>query len=54
MKMKYTTPEMIENIIIELESKILAGSVITEDTTVESVGQEYVELDLNDFNHVWE
>lgn len=56
MKLKYDSPKLIEELIIELEGEILHASVATEDTTVESVGQEYEEIDFtgDNFNVTWE
>ena len=55
-KIKYETPCVLENIVVELEHEILGASVITEDTTVETTGQEFVEYDFTgeEYYHKWE
>lgn len=54
-KMKYEAPTVNEELVIELEHEILGASVVTENTEVETTGQEYVEMDLtgDEFYHNW-
>lgn len=40
--MKYESPKIIEERTIQIEPPLLAGSVVTKDSEVESVGQEVV------------
>ena len=54
-KLKYQTPAILEQAVIELESEILAASVVIEDeVTVETCGQEVVEIDASSFTSNWE
>ena len=41
---------------MELETPILAGSVVNKSSKIETTGQEVIEYDFNDssFNQVWE
>lgn len=51
----YQTPRVLQDLPLELESEILAGSV-SEKTTVKSTGQEVEEYDFSttSFNQDWE
>ena len=54
-KIKYETPCVLEQAVMELESEILASSVVIEDeVTVETCGQEVVEIDASSFTSNWE
>lgn len=55
-KIKYESPMVLEDVIMELEHEILGASVITEDTTVETTGQEVIEYDFtgDEYYHNWE
>lgn len=54
-KIKYETPCVLEQVVIELESEILAASAVIEDeVTVETCGQEVVEIDASSFTSNWE
>lgn len=50
--MKYESPKIIEDINCELQN-ILAGSVVAEESEVESTGQEIVEHNFVNDSH-WE
>lgn len=54
--MKYNPPEIINSYDLELENELLAGSVVTEEvnSSVETVGQEVVEIDASSFTSNWE
>ena len=55
-KIAYITPAVIKRVSVELESPILAGSVVTKDSKISTTGQEVVTHDFSDssFNQVWE
>lgn len=55
-KMNYTAPVILEDLALELEAEILGASVVTEETTVETKGQEIEVHDFTDssFNQSWE
>ena len=55
-KMKYSAPIILEDLALELEAEILGASVVTEETTVETKGQELEVHDFPDssFNQSWE
>ena len=54
-KKKYTAPAVLEEFHLETEVRILAQSVIQDDTEIESVGQEIViHEDEEGFMHYWE
>lgn len=55
-KMKYSAPIILEDLALELEAEILGASVVTEETTVETKGQEIEVHDFTDssFNQSWE
>ena len=54
--MKYSAPIILEDLALELEAEILGASVVTEETTVETKGQEIEVHDFTDssFNQSWE
>lgn len=56
MKSKYQAPKILNNIILEIESEILSGSVVVDEKScnVESTGQEIVNIDMSDFSSNWE
>ena len=55
-KQKYTAPAVLDDLALELEAEILGASVVTEETTVETKGQEIEVHDFTDssFNQSWE
>lgn len=52
----YTPPSVIKTVGITLETGILAASVITKDTKIETSGQKTEENDFSQsgFNTTWE
>jgi len=50
---QYESPKILKETTIELYDNILAGSVVTKKSEVESVGQEVVEHSFVDDSH-WE
>ena len=55
-KLTYTAPAVLDDLALELEAEILGASVVTEETTVETKGQEIEVHDFTDssFNQSWE
>ena len=55
-KEKYEAPKVLEELALELEKSILQSSVVTDDVTVETTGQDFETYDLSgdEFNHLWE
>lgn len=56
-KLSYTSPAIRKCVSVELEASLLAGSVVTNSSTIKSMGQEVETLDFSDgstFNSVWE
>ncbi|MCR5071828.1 MAG: hypothetical protein K6A62_07875 [Bacteroidales bacterium] len=55
-KLNYTAPAVINDLVLELEAEILGASVVTEETVVETKGQEIETHDFTDssFNQTWE
>jgi hypothetical protein len=55
-KLNYTAPAVINDLVLELEAEILGASVVTEETDVETKGQEIETHDFTDssFNQTWE
>lgn len=56
-KLAYIAPAVINRVSVELETPILAGSVVNNSTTIQTTGQEVVEYNFgnsSDFNQVWE
>ena len=54
-KLKYEAPTLLEQVVLEIENEILASSVVIEDeVTVETCGQEVVEIDASSFTSNWE
>lgn len=57
MKSNYIAPAIIKEVILEIESEILAGShqeAIDENCSVESVGQEVIEIKADQWTSNWE
>ena len=54
--LNYTAPAVINDLVLELEAEILGASVVTEETVVETKGQEIETHDFTDssFNQTWE
>lgn len=55
-KLTYTAPAVLDDLALELEAEILGASVVTDDTVVETEGQQIESYDFSDssFNQVWE
>ena len=57
-KEKYITPVVLQRVSLFLEGALLAGSVVTKSTTIQSTGQEVHNYDFadpsNGFNADWE
>lgn len=55
-KLTYTAPAVLDDLALELEAEILGASVVTDDTVVETEGQQIETYDFSDssFNQVWE
>lgn len=56
-KIKYEAPKILDVTVLELEAEILAASVaIDEDVTVETTGQEVIDVDMTgaEYYHSWE
>lgn len=56
-KIKYEAPKILDVTALELEAEILAASVaIDEDVTVETTGQEVIDVDMTgaEYYHSWE
>ena len=53
--MKYNTPHINKVIPIEIEN-LLSSSIVNEDFSIESTGQEVITYDFTkeSFNHKWE
>lgn len=57
MKSKnYISPRVLNTGNVLLENNLLAGSVVTKDTKIETMGQEVKNYDFSgsSFNQVWE
>ncbi|MBO4340652.1 MAG: hypothetical protein J5835_04405 [Bacteroidales bacterium] len=56
MKRIYSTPSIKKKLTLSLERGILAGSVVTKDTTIETAGHKVEERDFSaaEFNHTWQ
>jgi hypothetical protein len=52
----YQSPCVLKTLPLEMESNLLAGSVVTKDTGVKSTGQEVTTYDFSgtQFNQEWE
>lgn len=56
-KIKYEAPKILDVTVLELEAEILSASVvIDEDVTVETTGQEVIDVDMTgaEYYHSWE
>lgn len=56
-KIKYEAPKILDITVLELEAEILGASVaIDEDVTVETTGQEVIDVDMTgaEYYHNWE
>lgn len=55
-KKMYEAPSVLKAVAVELGANLLAGSVVTEDSGVKTVGQEEVTFDFSGttFNQQWE
>lgn len=55
-KLAYIAPAVINRVSVELETPILAGSVVTNDSVIQTTGQGVETHDFSDssFNQVWE
>ena len=55
-KLTYIAPAVLDDLALELEAEILGASVATEDTVVETKGQEIESYDFttSSFNQEWE
>lgn len=56
-KIKYEAPKILDVTVLELEAEILGASVaIDEDVTVETTGQEVIDVDMTgaEYYHSWE
>jgi hypothetical protein len=51
---KYEAPAILEDVSVEVACGILAKSIVTKDTEVESVGQEVVDHTMTGYDHSWE
>ena len=56
MKRFYRTPAVLRQVAVELEQNLLAGSVVTKKTTIETAGQQVEKRNFEDsgFNSTWE
>lgn len=56
MKSNYKAPLVSKTVSVELEQNILAGSVITHNSVIESQGTQVEKrgFDESGFNHTWE
>ena len=52
----YSSPCILQEVKMELESDILAGSVVSKSTKIETAGQQVETRDFSDvgFNSTWE
>lgn len=56
-KLTYTPPRLMPGLALELDSRILGGSVVDKVEGVQAIQQEVVTQDFSDastFNHSWE
>ena len=56
MKNCYTPPLVKKKVSYEPEAVLLAASVVTKNSSIETAGQKVEERDFSDagFNHTWE
>ncbi|MBQ9462782.1 MAG: hypothetical protein IJU68_03905 [Bacteroidales bacterium] len=50
----YVSPAVLEDVHLEMENRILAQSVVTEDTEVESAGQQIEDHMMTGYDHSWQ
>lgn len=55
-KKHYKAPAVLRSASVEMESPILTGSVVTNNTTIETAGQKVETRDFSEagFNSTWE
>ena len=55
-KFNYIAPDILKQVSVYLENGILAGSVVTKDSNVQTAGQqtETYDFSASSFNQVWE
>ena len=56
-KLKYIAPDILKQVSVCLEDGILAGSVVTKDTSIKTAGQQTETYDFSDsssFTQEWE
>ena len=55
-RLKYIPPRVLDSVVLDLEAEILSGSneVFDEDATVETVGQEVVTVEVDQWTNGWE
>lgn len=55
-RLKYIPPAVLEDLVLDLEAEILTGSneVFDEDSSVETVGQEVVTIEADQWTNGWE
>ena len=56
-KLSYISPAIRKCVSVELEASLLAGSVVSNSSSIQTKGQEVVSYDFSDgstFNSVWE
>ncbi len=56
MKRRYESPLIIKTVQVLIQQNLLAGSVVTKDTKIETAGQqvETKSFDATGFNSTWE
>jgi len=52
----YKAPAILRSVMVQMETPILVGSVVTRETTIETAGQTVEKRDFSEsgFNNVWE
>ena len=55
-KKQYVSPAILREVPLQLENPLLAGSVVNQQTTIETAGQQVEQRDFSTsgFNQVWE
>lgn len=57
-KLNYIAPDILKQVSVYLENGILAGSVVTKDSNIQTAGQQTETYDFSasssSFNQVWE
>ena len=54
MNKNYVSPAIIEDVQLEMENRLLAQSVVTDDKEVESVGQQIEVHSTTGLEHSWQ